>query len=65
MSTVVDKCNSQVTSDIKLAGVFHGIKQEAQLMLTNPCDTFTGLVKVTKHGTIQYVRYGPVRAPGL
>jgi len=27
---------------------------EAQLMLTNPCDA----VKVTKHGAIRYVWYG-------
>ena len=32
---------------------------EAQLMLTNPSNAFTGQsVKVTKHGTIRYVRYG-------
>ena len=32
-------------------------EQEAQLMLTNPHEAYT-LVKVTKHGTIRYVRYG-------
>ena len=34
------------------------LKQEAQLMLTNPRDTFRSQVKLTKHGTVQYVRYG-------
>jgi len=34
------------------------LKLEAQLMLTNPRDTFRSQVKLTKHGTVQYVRYG-------
>jgi len=32
------------------------VKQEAQLMLTNPRDAFR-LIKVTKHSNITYVRY--------
>jgi len=31
--------------------------QEAQLMLTNPHDAFRRSVKVSKHGTIPYVKY--------
>ena len=35
----------------------HNIKKETHLMLTN-CMTHLQSVKVTKHDTIRYVRYG-------
>jgi len=51
-------CPCQLGTKIYLSGDTLKMKQEAQLMLTNPHDVLKeSLVKVAKHSTIPNVRY--------